>query len=659
MKKSIMILFLLFFIFGCGGKEAAKKDKDLETLPKVQVMDSDGKFEGGTQTKLEKGSPIKQEEMKPTEERQKGLKEDNLGKSNTTKDNLKQESASDILNSDKSGEKAKKSSKAGKGLVQDEESSAGFIATKKENDTKTQMTKEEPERKIPAQSGLKAGFADDNKQFNFFVKFLKQFKDQVESLPLQIDERIMIKVKDKNQKPIANALISISDGENLLVSGKTYADGSFLFFPLEASKKDQNFKAQITVADQVKELDIARQGKREIIVSLKKDREVEKNMPMDIVFILDTTGSMGEEIERLKNTIEIINMNIKSFSSKPAVRFGLVLYRDREEDYITKIVPLTDNLERFQAELNKVEADGGGDEPEDLQAALKDSMQQIKWNKNGIKMAFIITDAPIHLDYSDETYTYQNAVKDAQKLGVKIFSIGTGGLNINGEYILRQIAQYTYGKYIFLTYGEKGESEGGKPGSVSHHTGANYQTDRLETIIIRFAKDELAFQTDQKIEMGEEYFQANKIADEKKEETLKKLFTMALAQLIDFSSININEGTPVAVLPMIPNDKHLNSEAEYFTEQLIFTVSQNKTFKMVERKDFQKILKELELQSSALFDEEKAPKIGNLLGAKVLIVGKIYEKKGLYDIFLKLIRVETGEILTVTKVKIDQNLGLK
>ncbi len=79
-----------------------------------------------------------------------------------------------------------------------------------------------------------------------------------------------------------------------------------------------------------------------------------------------------------------------------------------------------------------------------------------------------------------------------------------------GEFILRQISQYTQGRYIFLTYGERGESEGGKEGSVSHHTGANFQTDKLESIIIRFAKEELAYLTDQPLEEGEAYFDAKK-----------------------------------------------------------------------------------------------------------------------------------------------------
>ena len=126
----------------------------------------------------------------------------------------------------------------------------------------------------------------------------------------------------------------------------------------------------------------------------------------------------------------------------------------------------------------------------------------MSWNRNGIRLAFIVTDAPPHLDYGQQ-YTYVEAVHDARSAGIKLFSVGTGGLDLAGEYVLRQISQYSGAKYIFLTYGETGESEGGAPGSVSHHTGANYQTDKLEAIIIRFAKEELANVMGQPLE-GEE-----------------------------------------------------------------------------------------------------------------------------------------------------------
>ncbi|MBN1409361.1 MAG: VWA domain-containing protein [Spirochaetales bacterium] len=505
------------------------------------------------------------------------------------------------------------------------------------------------------ESGLKAGFADDNAQFNYFLNFLNEYKEAVH-FELPIQERIIIKAMDADGKSIPDAAVSISASGKIVAEGKTYADGTFLFFP---NDKETVKEYQLSIGyQQAKEkLTFQRSGPRQVDVHFKEKRREYPNIPIDILFILDTTGSMGNEIERLKATIEIIKLNISTLSIKPDVRFGMVLYRDREDAYLTRIIPLTKDMDKFQASLNQVTVDGGGDTPEDLQSALKDALIKIDWNPEGIRLGFIITDAAPHLDY-DEAYTYVDASKDAKKKAIKLYSIGTGGLDLSGEYVLRQISQYTYAKYIFLTHGEQGESEGGTPDSVSHHTGANFQTDKLESIIIKFTKDELSYLTDSPIEPGEDYFEATKIPAEEKEATLKKLFDAAVSQLVDYSSIRIPEGTEATVLPLIPAADADGATAEYFTDQLYVSFSQNKTFTMVERKDLQAVMEELEMQLSGLVDDASAVKVGNFLGAKLLLNGKIYRKKGKYEIFLKLLRVETGEILSVTKAIVDTELGL-
>src|SRR5205085_1167984 len=156
----------------------------------------------------------------------------------------------------------------------------------------------------------------------------------------------------------------------------------------------------------------------------------------------------------------------------PDLRLGMVLYRDRDDDYLTKVVPLTRDLRSFHAELLKVEAGGGGDEPEDVQSALEDAMTKIDWRKSGVRIAFLIGDASPHLDYGQK-YTYVSAMLDAAKRGIKIATIGASGLPIDGEITWRQIAQYTMSPFVFLTRGERGNSEG-TPTSVSHHVGSNW-----------------------------------------------------------------------------------------------------------------------------------------------------------------------------------------
>ena len=509
----------------------------------------------------------------------------------------------------------------------------------------------------PVASGLKAGYADDNKQFNSFLSFLKKHESQAPHYPLQIEERIILRIHDRADRPIANASVRILAGSNTLCDGKSYTDGTFLFFPGEHGTGLTRYQAVVTVQQERKEIAVDRQGMREITVKMSNPRSVSQSIPLDLLFILDTTGSMGEEINRLKNTIEIINLNLSSLSTKPEIRFGMVLYKDRGDVYVTKVVPLTDSLEHFQAELNKVKAEGGGDTPEDLQSALADSIRKINWNPDGIRLAFIITDAPPHLDYG-QPYTYVNAVQDARRMGIKMFSVGTGGLNLAGEYVLRQIAQYTYGRYIFLTYGEKGESEGGREGSVSHHTGANFQTDKLESIIIRFAKEELSNMSDQPLPEGDAYFQAVPIPDEGREDTLRKLFEMSISQLLDYASIKIATGTPASMIPFSVDTEATKANAEYFSEQMGFSLSRNKTFRLVERRDMQKVFEELKLNHSGIVDDKTAAKAGKLLGAEIIITGRVYRMKDNYEIFMKMLRVETGEVLSVNKLKIDGRLGL-
>lgn len=506
-----------------------------------------------------------------------------------------------------------------------------------------------------SQSGLKAGFADDNHQYGYFLKFLSDYAS-VNHLKLDVSERIALVVKDSLKKPVANAMVSVYSGAKRVAYGKTYADGTCFFFPSDGASGSV-FTVRVEYNQQKIERKLDRGGARQIEMQLNAPRVAAKNVPLDMLFIMDTTGSMGEEIARLKQTIEIINANLASLSSKPKIRFGMVLYRDRGDEYVTKIIPFTSDLDAFQDELDKVSAGGGGDTPEDLQTALDDAVRKMKWNEDGIRLAYVITDAAPHLDYGQQ-YTYVDAARDAARAGIKIFTVGTGGLDISGEIVLRQISQYTYGRYIFLTYGERGESEGGKEGSVSHHTGANFTTDKLETIIMRFAKEELAWLTDAEVDRDDEFIEARKIDDEKNEETLKKLFAMSVGQLIDYATIKIDKGTPAAIVPFSVAEKVSAAEAEYFSEQASLALSANGTFTMVERKDMQKILKELALADTGLVDEASAAKMGKMLGAKIIISGRLYEKKGQYEIFIKMFRVETGEVLSVNKLRIDRKLGL-
>jgi len=508
----------------------------------------------------------------------------------------------------------------------------------------------------PSSSGLKAGFSDDNEQYNYFLGFLEDYA-HVPHRELDVSDRITLEVTDSDGKAVANALVTVRVGGKAVDRGVTLPDGRFRLYPA-AYGGAADWEVSVESVSGKWAGSVKAEGPRSVAVELPSPRSVPAPLPLDVLFVMDTTGSMGGEIERLRATIEIIHDNISSITPRPEVRFGMVLYKDQGDEYVTRVVPFTDDLESFRKSLALVYASGGGDYPEDLEAALEDAVSRMKWNSDGVRLAFVVTDATAQLGYK-RNFDYVSSMRKARALGIKFHTIGTGGLDTDGEYVLRQISQYTGGRYIFLTYGERGESEGGAEGSVSHHTGSNFTADKLETIVIRFVKEDLSALSDVPVEAkDDDYFEAKRIEAESKDSTLGKLFGEALANLVDYSTAKIGTDTAVALLPVTATDGKLAANAEYFSERILLAASERRLFTIVDRANLQKILEELELQLSGLVDESAAAKVGGLLGAEALVVGTLVEREGRYEVFLKLVRVGTAEVLAVTRARIETGLGL-
>jgi uncharacterized protein YegL len=501
-------------------------------------------------------------------------------------------------------------------------------------------------------SGLRAGYTNDAKQYNNFILYLKKYKSMATSYDLAIEERLLFHVKDKGGRPIINAQVKVYADNALLVEGKTYADGTYTFYPSQFSKEAKEYKVVVTKGKDKLELKVDRFGKRQYSFNLDADNKHLANIPLDIVFILDTTGSMGEEIEQLRNSIEIINLNLSLITKSP-IRYGLVLYRDKDDEYITREVAFTSNLEKFKQELSTVVAKGGGDKPEDLQTALKVAIKDLKWNPDALKVGFIITDAGPHLDYKQE-YTYVNAVKDATTAGIKLFSVGAGGLDINGEYVLRQISQYTDAKYIYLA---RKEGDHASPGESEHHEGAATHFDRLETIVLRFTKEELNYAKAKQGEESENIIIAKAKEGETKDDTIQRLFDFAVNQLIDYSTVPIDRNSNTSTLPISYDDSTLKPASEYLGEQLLLSTVKLGKFKVMDRKELSKVLSEWSLKQSLGVDEN-AFKFGKLLGAKFLVNSKLYKKGKDFELYLKLLDVETGEVLSATKLVIQKEIGI-
>ena len=174
---------------------------------------------------------------------------------------------------------------------------------------------------------------------------------------------------------------------------------------------------------------------------------------VDVAFIVDTTGSMGDEIEVVKQEMRRIAVEIAQGTPAPAVRFGLVEYRDRGDIYVTKVADFTYDVISFHETISTVYAGGGGDMPESVFRALDDGINSLSWDKEHkvAKLAFLLGDAGPH-DYTDEHYRLDSAVRDANKKGITFFTIGCSGLDTYGEEVFRNLAFSTNGSFEYLSY---------------------------------------------------------------------------------------------------------------------------------------------------------------------------------------------------------------
>jgi len=170
---------------------------------------------------------------------------------------------------------------------------------------------------------------------------------------------------------------------------------------------------------------------------------------IDVVFAIDATGSMGDEIEVVKSKVSKMMQDIQAGTPQPEVRFGLVAYRDHQDSFVTKAYPLTAAVSTIQTSLQQIEAGGGGDTPEAVGAGLDCAVDEMNWDMdpNTTRMIFLIGDAGPH-----QPEEYRQALKHAKSKDIKVNTWGCSGLQTFGQKDFEEIALMGGGQFQFLTY---------------------------------------------------------------------------------------------------------------------------------------------------------------------------------------------------------------
>jgi Mg-chelatase subunit ChlD len=167
---------------------------------------------------------------------------------------------------------------------------------------------------------------------------------------------------------------------------------------------------------------------------------------VDIVFALDTTGSMGGLIEGAKSKIWEIARRAQQGQPAPQLRVGLVAYRDVGDAYVTQVMPLSSDMDAVYAKLTELRAEGGGDTPEHVLKGLHDAIDEESWSAdpNAVKLVYLVGDAPPHYDYHDGI-TLDGVLGDALKKEIRVSAIRCGN-DPNTLAAWTEIAQKTSGE---------------------------------------------------------------------------------------------------------------------------------------------------------------------------------------------------------------------
>jgi Mg-chelatase subunit ChlD len=166
---------------------------------------------------------------------------------------------------------------------------------------------------------------------------------------------------------------------------------------------------------------------------------------LDVVFALDTTGSMGGLLEGAKQKVWSIASRMASGQPSPRVRVGLVAYRDQGDVYVTQVYPLSDDLDQVYKNLRTFQANGGGDGPEAVQDALAAAVDRMAWSQSprAARMIFLVGDAPAH---DQDKARLLEASRRAIKQGIVVNTIRCGGDGV-AEQQFREVARLADGRF--------------------------------------------------------------------------------------------------------------------------------------------------------------------------------------------------------------------
>lgn len=328
---------------------------------------------------------------------------------------------------------------------------------------------------LPEAGQLTAGEWNDNLNWGFFTNLVNSQAIGFPSFGIDPRFRTAVTVTTADGAAVPNAKVRLLDADGKVIWNAVADKNGTAYLFGQNGVKVEVVSGGATSTFEVKALTSDEQsgemsGSREVSAVIEDAGKLYKET--EIMFIVDTTGSMGDEMTFLQSEFSAITQAVGTDNIKYAVNF----YRDEGDDYVVKTNPFTSNVSDLQALLNKEWADGGGDFPEAVAEALDESIVKAEWSEESVKIAFLIFDAPPH-DGKEEMLL--QAAKAAAEKGIRLVPVVSSNADRSTELFGRAISIVTGGTYVFLT------DDSGIGGSHLEPIIGSYEVEKLYDLIIR------------------------------------------------------------------------------------------------------------------------------------------------------------------------------
>lgn len=307
--------------------------------------------------------------------------------------------------------------------------------------------------KIAKGKGLTSGEINDFSKWNLWNDYLKaDLLSYQKTWNINPQNRYTVQVLNPEKNPVVGASIKLYDKGNTIIwesvsdnTGKAELWGRLNETVIEPGKIVVSY---LGITKEIKRPKLFAKGINK--VKLDIDCGAVSN-EVEIAFLIDATGSMGDEINFIKRDLNQVMYKAQNLFKEVNIKYGSVFYRDKTEDYMTKHKDFTNVLSEALVFIDDQFAKGGGDMPEALDEGLDVAINQLSWSENArTKLLFVILDAPAHSD-EQTLQRLEKLSRKAAKKGIKIVPITGSGINKSGEYLLRSLALCSNGTYIFLT----------------------------------------------------------------------------------------------------------------------------------------------------------------------------------------------------------------